>query len=71
MGGAAWPATGATDLACSLCGVRAEGHHQSGYPVSPKGFWMPQGLPKRVADGRWDLSPAKEAKFGEAPELLP
>lgn len=39
--------------------------------VSPKDFWMPQGLPKRVADGRWDLSPAKEAKLGEAPELLP
>jgi hypothetical protein len=32
MGGAAWPATGATEFACSLCGVRAEGHHQSGYP---------------------------------------
>jgi hypothetical protein len=39
--------------------------------VSPGDFWMPKGLPVKGADGRWDLSPAKEAKLGEAPELLP
>jgi hypothetical protein len=38
--------------------------------ISPEDFWMPQGLPVRGPDGRWDLSPTKEAKLGESSEFL-
>lgn len=33
--------------------------------VGEDDFWMPQGLPKLMIDGVWDLSPTREAKLGE------
>ena len=39
--------------------------------VSPNDSWMPRGLPVQGADGKWDLSPTKEPKLGEAEGILP
>jgi hypothetical protein len=38
-----------------LLDVRVESEH----------FWMPQGLPKPKGNGKWDMTPIKEAKLGE------
>ena len=38
--------------------------------IGENDFWAPQGIPKRLTDGQWDLEPTNEAKLRETEHLL-